>query len=73
MYCFQACKRRKSSTLEAAVSAGLALLGESKTTKKKFPKPAHFHLVKSGTNRQTHTPYRPRVKARTGNVNIAKF
>ena len=56
-----ACKRRKSDTLEAAVSSGLAFV--QKTRKQKA---SHFRLVKAGSIRQTHTPYRARVKPHEG-------
>ena len=61
-----ACKRRKSDTLEAAVSSGLAFLEERKVQKTRKQKASHFRLVKAGSIRQTHTPYRARVNAHEG-------
>ena len=48
------------------VSSGLAFLEERKVQKTRKQKASHFRLVKAGSIRQTHTPYRARVKEHEG-------
>ncbi|CAB3983368.1 Hypothetical predicted protein [Paramuricea clavata] len=68
------CKRRKSDTLEEVVNAGLALLAKEDGPKQRRQrKPSHFRLLRVGSERMTHTPYRSRHgSTKTKGVNQQK-